>query len=566
MTLTYLDLIKRQKELTSHDSDKKLKIAIGGNCSTDFLLPGLKVKLASLNLATELINLEYNSWLAEIQKNQISADVWVIWLSSLGATNGGTTDYNLDFESIIQASNHLITLKSKVVLILPEKMQISRDQFSPLFNDYQNTKSTLLGSLPKEVIVVDPEIIHASLGDAAWYAGRYWNFSKLACHPNATAELSWYIANLIAKTIKPEVKAIVVDLDNTLWGGVVGEDGADNVLLDVNAEGRPFIQLQYLLKKLSQNGIPLSVVSKNNLEDAKLPFLTREEMILKLEDFVYFTANWEHKSKNIQEIADKLNLNIDSICFLDDSVYERSEIKAVLPNLIVPELPESADDRVPMLINSGLFIAPNISHEDLERAQYYKSDVKREEYRSSALNFDQYLEHLEMVLAPIVIDTSNLQRVVALINRTNQFNLTNRRHTEQDMLALISQANTFAYCYNLQDKFGNSGIIGVLIAKHLGNKMLIDTFLMSCRVLNRKVEHAIFDHFISFATAQNIECIEAEYVHSAKNVLVKDLYANFGLKVAETNQNKTLYTATKLTAPQHPIILYKNTAATINTA
>jgi len=548
MNVTYHDMVKKARALKSSEGTDKITVAVGGNCNTDFLLPGLNVKLATLNLASDIINLEYDSWLQIAQKNTLEADIWVIWLSSLGATQGGTKRFSFDLDNIMNTITYLVNNKKKVILILPERMEICADYYSPLFQEYQLVKNQIISMLPAEVLIVDPEMIHSSLGDMDWYAARYWSSSKVPCHPDAVATLSWYIGNLVAKSIKPEVKAVVVDLDNTLWGGVVGEDGSSNLLLDVNAEGRPFIQMQFLLKYLSEHGIPISVVSKNNLEDAKLPFLTNPDMLLNLDDFVYFTANWEHKSKNIQDIATKLKLNVDSICFIDDSVYERTEVKAALPNLIVPDLPDDPDDRVGMLLHSGLFTTPYLSKEDMERAKYYKADIKREEFFSETIDFNQYLDGLAMVLEPILIDDTNIQRVVSLIHRTNQFNLTSRRHTMEDIITMINDPCTYAYCYRLKDKFADSGIIGVLIAKTISKRMVIDTFLMSCRVLNRRIEYAIYDHFIEWAKHNNINTIEGKYIRSAKNTLVQDLYLNLGLDMISTNENSTFYSTNQLIA------------------
>jgi FkbH-like protein len=555
MSVTYLNLLKQCNALAASSNSKTLRIAIGGNCNADYLLPGLKVSLAQNAIQAEIINLDYASWIQAVQHQQIQADFWVIWISSLGATQGGTAGYSIDFANSINAIQSLINNKAKVVVVLPEKLQISKDFYAPLFREYLHTTNTLLSMLPAEVLLIDPANTHSALGDANWYAARYWSLSKMPCHPNAIAALSLDIGNLIYNCIKPAVNAVIVDLDNTLWGGVVGEDGVENLLLDVNAEGRPFIQMQYFLKYLTQQGIPISVVSKNNLEDAQAPFLERDEMLLKLEDFVYFIANWEAKSINIQHIASKLNLNLDAICFLDDSVYERTQVQTTLPSVIIPELPTDPDERIGMLLDSGLFVTPNLSQEDLDRAQYYKSDVKRDEYLAAVVDLDQYLTGLAMQLEPIAIDSSNMQRVISLINRTNQFNLTNKRHTMPDLTQLLSQPDTFAYCYRLQDKFGDSGIIGVLIAIRTTDTMHIDTFLMSCRVLNRKVEDAIFDHFIAWCNTNAIKTIAAQYVKSAKNILVQDLYSKFGLTIIQKNDHQIEFTTQQFTALQHPITI-----------
>jgi FkbH-like protein len=554
MSITYLSLSKKLRELTNNPAATAISIAVGGNCNTEYLLPGLKVSLAEAGINAEIKNIDYGSWIQTAQQNSLQADFWVVWLSSLAATKGGTATYNLDYANINNIVQHLITNKSKVLLILPEQMQISRDYYAPLYKEYLQAKHTLLQTLPSEVLFIDPEVIHTELGSANWYAARYWGLSKLPFHPNAVANLSCYTANIIAKCIKPSVKAIVVDLDNTLWGGVVGEDGVDNLLLDVNAEGHPYIQMQFLLKHLSQQGIPLCVVSKNNLEDAQAPFLQRDEMLLKLEDFVYFVANWEAKSKNIGDIARKLKLSVDSICFIDDSVYERTETKCALPTLIVPEMPNDPADRIATLINSGMFVIPNLSQEDLDRATYYKADVKREAFANS-VDPEAYLQALNMQLTPIQIDPSNIQRVVSLINRTNQFNLTNKRHTVQDVMHLINLPGTYAYCYQLQDKFGDSGIIGVLIAIRDAASMHIDTFLMSCRVLNRKVEYAIYQHFIGWARNNNINQISAEYVKSNKNILVADLYSKFGLTIIAASNEATKFASTDFNDIIHPITI-----------
>ena len=557
MKTLYHEMVKKAREISFDERDNKITVAVGGNCNTDFLLPGLKVTLATQRLANKIIPLEYNSWMQVAQQGKVDADFWVIWLSSLGATQGGTQHFSFDLENTMRTVMHLVQQKKKVLLILPERMEICTDYYAPLFQDYYFIKNQLLSLIPKEVLIIDPEITHAFLGDADWYASRYWTSSKVPCHPDAAAMLSSVIGNLIAKSIKPEVKAVIVDLDNTLWGGVVGEDGVDNLLLDVNSEGRPFIQMQFFLKQLSDRGIPISVVSKNNLDDAKQPFLVHRDMPLKQDDFVYFVANWEHKSKNIQNILTKLRLNADSVCFIDDSMYERAEVKAALPSLIVPDLSSDPDDRVGMLMASGLFVTPSLSNDDIERTKYYKSDVKREDFLSEVVDFNQYLSGLSMVLKPRMIDDTNIQRVLALIHRTNQFNVTNRRHTLQDLLALIAQENTYAFCYELVDKFGDSGIIGTLIAKKVANTMVIDTFLMSCRVLNRQVEYAMFDHFIEWIRMRAIKVVEGEYVQSTKNTVVENLYLNLGLTQKLTNEERTLYSTEYrcIPVPTHPITI-----------
>lgn len=322
---------------------------------------------------------------------------------------------------------------------------------------------------------------------------------------------------------------------------MVGDDGVGGIALDPYGAGAPYLRMQRYLKELSEAGIPLSAVSKNDPEAALLPFRERPEMILRREDFVYFEASWGNKHVAIRSIAERCNLALSQICFLDDSPPERQEAAHFLPELVIPELPEDPEERATFLIHSRLLLTPALTPEDRKRAESYRSEARRQEARVTIADTDAFLKSLAMRLTPHRIDKFNIDRVAALINKTNQFNLTGRRHNLSFVAEFSANAANYAHCFSLSDRFGDAGIISVLLGERQGDELLIDTWVMSCRVFGRWVEAAIFEHLAAWCRCNAIAKMHDSFRPTARNTVVADLYPQLGFCPGTTGKEGRNY-------------------------
>jgi len=541
-------------DLEAADGAPALRVALGGNCTTEFLMPGLKLGLVAEGFDAEVVNTPFDGWIGEALAGTLDADVWIVWLSALGLAVGGCERRSAPFDTIAAAMQAVMARGQRLFLVLPEAMADEADPFSPMVAWRLEVTRSLLAVMPQSAIVVDPAFAQRRLGDQAWHAPQYWSTAKAPCHPRAMTFLGLELAAAVARAVVPRVRAIVVDLDNTLWGGIVGEVGVGEVVLDAHGLGRPYLHLQRFLKDLSDRGVCVSVVSKNNPEDALAPFLHRPEMILKREDIVSFEASWDHKYKAIGLVAERLALPLSALCFLDDSPHERAEARHFLPELIVPDLAEDPEDRVAALVDSRLFWIPAVVTEDRARAAAYRSDDARRQ-SAEGKTLDDYLRDLDIHVRPSAIDPDTLPRVGALIHKTNQFNLTNRRHGPAHLARLVADGSNYAYCFAVGDRFGDAGIVGVLIGVASGEAVEIDTFLLSCRMLNRQVELAMAEHFRRWADMRGIIRVVAVNERLAKNQPTWELLPRLGFAETMVEGACRHYSAAMLSVPGYVITL-----------
>lgn len=348
-------------------------------------------------------------------------------------------------------------------------------------------------------------------------------------------------------------KVLVLDLDNTLWGGVIGEDGISGIILGPpSPEGEGYLELQHFLKELKSRGILLAVCSKNNREDAELPFLAHDSMILKLDDFVIFTANWEDKATSIRNMAEALSLGLDSFVFIDDNPLERAWVRANLPEVIVPECGAKPWQMLRALRQGMFFEALSLTTEDSDRHNSYASNIARKEFEQTSATLDDFLSSLEMVAESGPVDSVTLKRVAQLTNKTNQFNLTTKRYTEEQVRAMSDSPLWWMRWYRLKDKFGDHGLIGVIFARKDRDAWHIDTLLMSCRVLGRKMEGFMCADLLQSASAEGAHKVYGEYIPTAKNSLVKDMLANNSFSYSD-DDNRYVFdlTSTSITFPEY---------------
>ena len=333
-------------------------------------------------------------------------------------------------------------------------------------------------------------------------------------------------------------KCLILDLDNTVWGGVVGDDGWENIQVGHGLGiGKAFTEFQEWVKKLKNRGIIIAVCSKNDEDKAREPFEKNPEMILKLDDIAVFMANWENKADNIRSIQRILNIGFDSMVFLDDNPFERNMVKENVPGVTVPELPEDPGEYLEYLYSLNLFETVSYSNADADRTKQYQVEAQRVSLQQSFTNEADFLKSLGMVLEVKGFDAFNIPRVAQLSQRSNQFNLRTVRYTEAEILSIENDESYKTFSFTLVDKFGDNGLICVIIMKKKNAKTLfIDTWFMSCRVLKRGMENFTLNTIVRYAKEYGFKYIIGEYLPTAKNKMVEDHYLNLGFRKIEGSE------------------------------
>lgn len=397
----------------------------------------------------------------------------------------------------------------------------------------------LRAELPAGAFFVDLEQVSGVLGRARFYDRRRYYWTKQPFGDEGVVQLANHLWSGLRSTMIGPKKVLVLDLDNTLWGGVVGETGASGIDVGETPSGEAFRDFQRLLKGLAERGCILAVCSKNNAQDARAPFTQNPDMILGLDDFAAFEASWDFKADAIRRISESLNLGLDSFVFFDDSAAEREHIRQALPEVEVVDVPDDPADYRQALLSGLWFESTAVTAEDRKRTRQYRNERMRSESRSSAGSIDEYLKSLEMIAHIEPIGDANLNRVVQLIGKTNQFNLTTRRHPPDAVSALVSRPDSIGLALRMRDRFGDYGLVSILIATADdggdASRLRIDTWLMSCRVIGRTAEQFLFNELIRQAVSKNCLFLVGDYIPSQKNALVADFYEQLGFQPCDTS-------------------------------
>jgi FkbH-like protein len=380
----------------------------------------------------------------------------------------------------------------------------------------------------ENVYTVDTDHIASWLGKREWFDERLWFHSKSFCHPEALPHVAAQAVDIFRAVKGKGSKCIALDLDNVLWGGTIGDDGLHGIRLGELGEGEAFVHFQTWLKELQARGIILGVCSKNDDEKAREPFRSHSDMVLKEADVSCFIANWDDKAQNLRELARRLNIGLDSIVFLDDSPFERNLVRELAPEVLVPELPSDPAEYVPYLESLNLFEAAQFSEEDRKRADFYRVNTLRETEQARFANVDEYLVSLEMEAAFERFDDHHHPRIAQLVQRTNQFNLTTIRHSAAELTAFTEDDAYFPFYVTLSDRFGDNGLISVIIGKRTDDVLEIVTWLMSCRVISRRLEEFVLDRLVEVAREGEMNRLRGRYVPTKKNGLVARHYEKLG--------------------------------------
>jgi FkbH-like protein len=410
-----------------------------------------------------------------------------------------------------------------------------------------------------DVGFLDAARLAARMGTERWFDDRGWYLAKMPFAPEALPELARHAAAVLAARLGLSRRAVVLDLDNTLWGGVIGDDGMEGIVLGGGPVGEAYVDFQVGLKELVGRGIVLAVASKNDPEVALAPFRAHPEMVLKEADIAGFAASWGPKSEGIARLAETLGLGLESLTFLDDNPYERAEVRRALPQVDVPVLPEDPSGFRAALDAYPHFEPATFTEADRARAGQYRARAKAQEIAAEAGSLEEYQASLHMEARFGAIDAVDMARVVQLINKTNQFNLTTRRRTQREVEALLARPGTIGFSVRLKDKFADHGLIAVAIATPEGAALAIDTLLMSCRVLGRGVEALILAELARLAREAGRTQVVGAYRATERNGMVAELYPRLGFApigtpgAAEADETRWAADPDALTAPGVPI-------------
>lgn len=385
----------------------------------------------------------------------------------------------------------------------------------------------------------DINYLSAQYGLDKWSDPFYWHSYKYALCVPAIPELAFSVAKIIKSVYGRNKKAFVLDLDNTLWGGIVGDDGVENLVLGhETSAGQVYCAFQEYLKEYKELGVLLNVASKNEQENA-IAGLNHPAGVLKPDDFIQIKANWEPKDRNLVQIAKELNLMPDSMVFVDDNPAEREIVRGQIPGVAVPEL-ERPEEYAKIIDRSGFFEVTNLSEDDKKRTAMYQENAKRAKAEAAFENYEEYLKALDMKAEIKAFVPVYMARIAQLTNKSNQFNLTTKRYTQPEIEAAAADADYVTLYGKLEDKFGDNGVISVVIGHKIMNVLHIDLWIMSCRVLKRDMEYAMMDTLAEVCRKQNITEIRGYYYPTAKNAMVRDFYALQGFeKIEEDEQGNT---------------------------
>jgi FkbH-like protein len=523
-------------------SAKPLDVLILGQCTTTYLLPLVTTCAWAEGVHCTLREGGYDQILQELLSIQEFEAPQIIILLPwherlLGVGERVAAErmaYELSF--LQQAWSQVARLQSKLI-------QVSYDALGPGPLGYSLSGSSggdltlihginhaLRDALPPGAYLIDLESISAWQGRARFYDERNYHWLKQPFSTEGLCALGRHLATALRVLTTGRKKVLALDLDNTLWGGVVGETGPHGITLGSGSpEGEAFLAFQKHLKKLKNTGVLLAACSKNNEADAKAPFEQNSEMVLGLGDFASFHASWDSKPTRLRRIAEELNLGLDSIVFFDDNPAEREHVRAELPQVMVIEAPHDPSQFIRALQESLAFETAALTVADSGRTAQYQAEASRREAQTSAESPQAYLASLQMRAEVQDIGPANLDRVVDLITKTNQFNLTTRRHSRAAVEAMVATPGSVCFAVKLADKFGDYGLIAVVLALPQDAKTLrVDTWLMSCRAMGRTGEHFTLNHLATEAKKKHYSHLLAEYLPTPKNTPVESLLLSLG--------------------------------------
>lgn len=529
---------------------KPIRVAVAGSATSSFVAPALLLALEGRGIAAEIHEVGFGNLEAALHQPDsglaaFRPDILITLQTPLAISDWpaelGSNDVAQSYaEERINRVLELATIANQKwgcsvvsdnfhLLAARPHGSVARRMPAERNSIIQRLNSQLDVRRQSWLYIHDVAGLAANHGLRRWVDMRFWFAAKqpmsFACLPAYVRSL----ASLVAAIVRTPAKCVVLDLDNTLWGGVVGDDGVSGIKIGQgDALGEAFLFFQQHLLRMKQRGLLLAVCSKNEIENAEAPFRELPDMALRLTDFVSFQANWMPKPDNIRAIARELNIGVDALVFVDDNPAERAHVRKELPEVKVIDLPDDPAGYPDALDSSGLFEFTTISSEDSSRTEAYRENAQRAALATQSGDYDEFLMSLQQQASVSTFSSNDLDRITQLINKTNQFNLTTQRITRSQLEQLAGDPAVVTIQIRLSDRFGDNGLIGVLYGTVASSTLHIDQWLMSCRVFNRGVEKLTMNYLVEKARAVGAATITGEYRPTPKNGLVRDLYRQMG--------------------------------------
>lgn len=549
-----LDRAVRQTAGATAQGFARVRLAVLSDCTIEQLLPAIRIAGLRRGLLIETYGGGFGQYRQELLHagsplHGFRPDSVLLSLSSRGVLAG------VPPSAAAAAADHAL---DEAVDELRSLWRKARDDFhaTVMQQSFLDTSEPLFGSLDRlvpgapfrltarlndrladaaaEEGVAWLDIARASARDGihAWFDVARWLQGKMEVAPQAAPRYGELLSRLLAAQRGQSRKCLVLDLDNTLWGGVIGDDGLEGIVLGQgSATGEAHLALQHYARLLRDRGVILAVCSRNDLATAEAVFRDHPEMALARSDFAAFVVNWNDKAENLRLIARELNIGVDSLVFVDDNPAERARVRESLPMVAVPELPPDAAHYVSCIADAGYFEAASFTAEDRRRAGDYAANAGRAASRELAQSLDEFLQGLGMSVSYGPVAPVDLPRVTQLLNKTNQFNPTTRRYPAADLALFCAAPENIALQFRLADRFGDNGLVSVMLLRPAGEEsdvMEIDNWVMSCRVFGRQLEAEAMNIAVEIARARGIRAFRAEYIPTPRNSVICDLYESLG--------------------------------------
>lgn len=538
---------------------REYKMAVLGNCATQFLSAAISgyAKLEGVNL--KVYDADYNQ--IDIQLVDLYSDTYkfdpdfiLLWISTdkmyeefLSVSIAGREKFAEAYIEKIKKYWEWIGQKSNAKVLqmnfteMDDKVvgQYSLKMDTAFIFQIRKLNYLLQEAMKKSgnVYPIDMLAVQIDLGRAEFYDAVLYYNAKMCVSKKALPYVAKSVIDVLKAILGRIKKCIILDLDNTLWGGSIGDDGLGNIEIGGLGKGYVYTDIQKWFKQLKENGVILAVCSKNNEETAKEPFLKHKEMILRLEDISVFVANWNDKASNIRLIQKTLDIGMDSIIFIDDSPFERDLVRNLIPEIEVPELPEDPACYLEFLRECNYFETVSFDKMPIDRTRMYQIELERKRLEASFETIEDYLMGLDMVGMIKPFDEEQYSRIAQLSQRSNQFNLRTVRYTEDEIRNIAESNNYMAFYYSLKDKIGDYGVVGVAIMEKKSKiELFIESWFMSCRVLKRSMEQFIMNELVGKAREKGFKKITAEYIPTTKNRMVHNIYGEMGFTDLLNNQ------------------------------
>jgi len=565
----YLNLYKKiEKQIKKgQNKDKTIKIALLSSFTINGIKETLSVKSFELGISSKFYIGGYNQYSQEILNTnsglyKFEPDLIILFIDTRSILGD---EYFLPYQISDEDRKALVNEKLNVVKSLVEKIK-ENSNAKILLHNFEVPSYSPLGILENKQklgFVESIETLNISLRDGFKDDGQVfifdyeafcskigkWNILDYKMYYIGDMKLNLqYIPDLCDEYlgyIKPILsltkKCIVLDLDNTLWGGIVGEDGLEGIKLGPTPEGRLFLEFQKYLLSLFNKGIILVINSRNNPDDVLEVFRKHPDIILKEENFAAMQINWNDKISNMKAIAEELNIGLDSFVFIDDDKLNREMIRGALPEVLVVDMPEDPSLYLKTLSEINDFNTLQLTEEDKKKGKMYAEQRKRTELQKDATDITEYLKGLEIVVTIEKANSFNIPRLSQLTQKTNQFNMTTRRYPEEDIKKFSANDNFIVVCMKIVDKFGDNGITGMVIVEKGKDNWRIDTFLLSCRIIGRRVEETLLAYIIKEAKKGKAKTLTGEFSPTKKNIVAKDFYKNNAFKLLKKDKGAEIW-------------------------